>query len=101
MLKVNQSAEASCPEVRLLAVGRLMTRELVLVVMLKILPAVPVETLLITPDAMETVEVPEIEIPVPAVRSEPISEKLGAAEPLDLRTWKEVPPRVERKVEPS
>jgi len=46
LLKVNQSAEDSWPVVVMLAVGMLITRLLVEVVMLKILPAVPVETLL-------------------------------------------------------
>ena len=47
LLKVNQSADDSWPVLVILAVGRLTTKALVEVEMLKILPAVPVETLLI------------------------------------------------------
>ena len=47
LLKVNQSADDSWPVLVILAVGRLTTKALVEVVMLKMLPAVPVETLLI------------------------------------------------------
>jgi hypothetical protein len=75
----------------MLEVGRLMTREFVEVVMLKMLPAVPVETLEMTPAEREIVEVPEIVTPVPAVNKEEMSEKEGAAVPLDLATWKLVP----------
>jgi len=46
LLKVNQSAEESWPVVVMLAVGMLITKALVEVVMLKMLPAVLVETLL-------------------------------------------------------
>ena len=46
MLKLKKSAAKSWPLLLMLALGRLMTRELVEVVMLKLLPAVPVETLL-------------------------------------------------------
>lgn len=121
-----------------------MTRLLVEVVMLKILPAVPVETLEMTPaDKLICVEVPmstfwppvtvkpepavrepRVVVPMPpletgmtpvmamvlvpeiAMLAEPVSkelmsEKEGAAVPLLLATWKVVPWRVERKVEPS
>jgi hypothetical protein len=47
------------------------------------------------------VEVPEIAMLVEPVKRLAMLSKEGAAEPLDLKTWKEVPPRVERKVEPS
>ena len=46
LLKVVQSVPDNCPVVRKLAVGMLMTKALVVVVMLKMLPAVPVLTLL-------------------------------------------------------
>jgi hypothetical protein len=141
----------------MLALGRLMTRALEVVEMLKLFPVVPVETLLITPaDNPIVVDVPMIEslpsplvkvrpeprerlprvvvpippeltgralvrvrevkegveetamvlVPVmtmlePAVKREEASEKEGALVPLLLRTWKEVPWRLERKVEPS
>ena len=62
---------------------------------------VVVETLAMTPAVTAMVEVPDRDMPVPAVSRLEISEKLGAAEPLLLKTWKVVPPRVERRVEPS
>ena len=83
------------------AVGRLITKALVLVVMLKMLPAVPVETLLTTPLAMAMVEVPLNVMPAPAVKRVLISLKDGAALPLLLKTWKAVPPSVLLKVVPS
>ena len=144
LLKVNQSVPVSWPVLTLLAVGKLMTKLLVEVVMLKMLPAVPVETLEMTPavremevevpiktfwppvmerpeptvksprvvvpippllvpitPVMPIVEVPVMAMLVPAVNSEPMSEKEGAAVPLERRTWKEVPPSVLLKVEPS
>ncbi len=45
LLKVKKSAEANWPVLRMEAWGRLITRALVLVVMLKMLPKVPVATL--------------------------------------------------------
>ena len=70
------------------AKGRFMVREFVEVLMLKIVPEVPVETLVITLELTAIVEVPEIEMPVPAVNRELISEKAGAPEtPEDLNTW--------------
>ena len=48
LLNVSQSAEASCPVLVMLAVGKLITKALVEVEILKMLPAVPVETLLMT-----------------------------------------------------
>ena len=101
LLKFKKSEPCNWPVLVMEAKGRLMTRELELVEMLKMLPAVPVETLETTPEAREMVEVPERLMPVPAVKSVLMSEKEGAPEPLLLRTWKVVPPRVERKVEPS
>ena len=144
LLKVRKSVAKSWPLLVMLALGRLMTKELVLVVMLKILPAVPVETLEITPAPREMevevpiktfwppvtvkpvptvreprvvvpmpplvtgitpviamVEVPEIAMLVEPVKRVAMSEKAGAAEPLLLRTWKDVPALVERNVLPS
>jgi hypothetical protein len=101
LLKVRKSEPWSCPVVLRLEMGRLITKALVVVVMLKMLPAVPVETLLTTPEARLIVEVPERLTPVPAVKRELISEKIGAAEPLLLKTWKEVPAKLDLKVEPS
>jgi len=83
------------------AKGRLITRELVEVEILKIVPDVPVETLAITLPLTAMVEVPEMEIPVPAVSREEMSEKTGAPVPADLNTWKTVPTAVFLKVEPS
>ena len=67
--------------------GRLMTRELLEVEMLKMLPAVPVETLLMS-----------LTPPKPKVE---VETKVGAPEPLDCRSWPAVPTRVDLKVVPS
>jgi hypothetical protein len=77
LLKVKKSEDNNCPELVMLALGRLMTKELVEVVMLKLLPRVPVETLEITPADKEIwVEVPiktfcppVMERPEPTVKS--------------------------------
>ena len=71
----------------MLAVGMFITSALVEVVMLKMLPAVPVETLLI----LLTEPKPRVEV----------ATKVGAAVPLDCSSWPAVPAKVERKVEPS
>ena len=67
----------------MLALGRLMTSELEVVLMLKLLPAVPVETLLITPaDNPIVVDVPMMEsLPSPLVKVKPEpSERLPRVE---------------------
>jgi hypothetical protein len=73
-LKVPQSVEESWPESEAEAVGRLMTKALVVVVMLKMLPAVPVETFPTTePLKAIVVEVPIIEsLPSPAEKLRPL-----------------------------
>ena len=81
MLKVPQSVLDNWPVLTMEAVGILITRALVEVVMLKMLPAVPVETLLTTPLAMAMVEVPDREMPVLAVKRLLMSSKAGAEEP--------------------
>src|SRR3989344_903230 len=81
LLKVPQSVLDNWPVLTMEAVGILITRALVEVVMLKMLPAVPVETLLTTPLAMAMVEVPDREMPVPAVKRLLMSSKAGAEEP--------------------
>lgn len=59
LLKFNQSEDCSCPVLREEANGRLMVKELVEVEMLKMLPAVPVETLaMMLLDKLMEVEVP-------------------------------------------
>ena len=77
LLKVKKSEPCNCPVLLMVAVGKLMTKLLVEVVMLKMLPAVPVETLEMTPAAkLMVVEVPintfcppTMESPEPTVRS--------------------------------
>ena len=101
LLKLKKSEAESWPVLLMEEKGRLKTAELVEVEILKILPEVPVETFIITLLVTARVEVPDRAMPVPAVSREEMSEKLGAKEPLDLKTWKAVPPRVERKVLPS
>ena len=81
--------------------GRLIVKLLVVVLMLKLVPEVPVEICIITLLLTAKVEVPEIEIPVPAVKREEMSEKLGAEDPLLLKSWEVVPTKVDLKVEPS
>ena len=75
LLNVVQSVKDSCPVAAEEAMGKLMVKELVVVLMLKMLPMVPVETVVITlaPRAM-VVEVPKrMPLPSPEVkdRSEP------------------------------
>ena len=135
--------------------GKLIVRLFVVVLMLKIFPAVPVETFVITllpreivvevpiktcwPPVMDkplpTVKLPSVVVPIPplvtarglvrvrevklgvadtamvevpdktmlepAVSKLPMSENTGWPAPALLKTWKLVPARVERKVEPS
>jgi hypothetical protein len=83
------------------AMGRFRLRVFPEILALKILPVVPVATALTTPEAMEMVEVPVMDMPVPWVRREEMSENKGAEEPALLKTWKAVPTRVDLKVEPS
>jgi hypothetical protein len=87
LLKVVQSAVVNCPLLATLAFGRFMTKALVVVVMLKPVPAVPVETLLML-----------LMLPRPRVE---VETKLGAAAPLDCRICPAVPAKVERNVVPS
>ena len=86
-LKVDQSVEVRQPETEAEELGQLMTKALVEVDMLKILPAVPVETLL----RSLTEPRPKVEV----------ATKPGAAVPLDCKSWPAVPAKVERKVVPS
>lgn len=87
LLKLNQSVLDSWPVLVMLEIGRLMTKALVEVVMLKMLPAVPVETLLML-------------LTEPRPKDE-VATKVGAALPLLWRICPAVPTKLERKVVPS
>ena len=73
LLNVVQSADCSCPVLTVEAKGIFIVREFVEVLMLKIFPAVPVDTEVITLDANPmVVEVPMIIcLPSPAVKVNP------------------------------
>ena len=87
LLKLNQSVLSSWPELLMEALGRLVTKALVVVLMLKLLPAVPVLTLLML--LME---------PKPKVE---VETKRGAPAPLDWRICPAVPAKVDLRVIPS
>ena len=121
LLKVVQSVLSSWPELATLALGRLMTSALpvplVEEVMLKLLPAVPVEMLLIMlvgrliTKALVVVEMLKTSPPVVVetllmllIEPKPkvlVETKLGALVPLLCKICPAVPAKVERKVEPS
>ena len=83
--------------VRLLAVGRLMTKELVEVVMLKMLPAVPVETLLMlltVPKPKEEVAI-DIKFLLASVKTRELVLKVAMLTLPRGETWKKEEPEVE------
>jgi hypothetical protein len=63
--------------------------------------AVTVRVVKVGVEETAMVEVPVMFMLEPAVKRLETSEKEGAEVPLERKTWKEVPWRVERKVEPS
>ena len=101
LLKEVQSALESWPVLTKEEVGKFRVKVLPEIEPLKMLPVVPVASVVTTEEETEMVEVPDRLMPVPAFKRVLMSEKLGAEAPLLLKSWKVVPTKVDLKVEPS